>query len=166
MIIVDTALERRLAAGNPVRVAMVGAGYMARGIALQIVTAMPGIRLVGISNRNPEQARRAYVEAGVRRADARRVRRRARTRHRRRPLCVHRRSAMLYEAGPVEAIIETTGDVEFGSHVAFGAIRNGKHIVLMNAEVDASVGPILTVHAPTAPASSTPTPTATSPAWR
>ena len=58
MIIVDTALERRLAADNPVRVAMVGAGYMARGIALQILTAMPGIRLVAISNRNPEPCSR------------------------------------------------------------------------------------------------------------
>ena len=52
MIIVDTALAARLQAGNPVRVAMAGAGYMARGIALQIITAMPGIRLVAISTRD------------------------------------------------------------------------------------------------------------------
>jgi predicted homoserine dehydrogenase-like protein len=51
MIIVDTALARRLAESNPVRVAMVGAGNTARGIALQILTAMSGIRLVAISNR-------------------------------------------------------------------------------------------------------------------
>ena len=44
-------------------------------------------------------------------------------------------------------MIETTGDVEFGARVALDAIRNGKHIVLMNAEVDATVGPILKVHA-------------------
>ena len=147
MIIVDTALERRLAAGNPVRVAMVGAGYMARGIALQIVTAMPGIRLVGISNRNPEQARRAYVDAGV--PEPTRVESAAELE---REIAAGRYAyaddpSILYEAGPVEAIIETTGDVEFGSHVALGAIRNGKHIVLMNAEVDASVGPMLAVHA-------------------
>ena len=30
MIIVDTALERRAAENNPIRVAMVGAGFMAR----------------------------------------------------------------------------------------------------------------------------------------
>src|SRR5262245_22891092 len=65
MIIVDTALARRLAERNPVRVAMVGAGYMARGIALQILTAMPGIRLVAVSNRTLPQAQRVYREAGV-----------------------------------------------------------------------------------------------------
>ena len=65
MIIVDTALKRRLAEGNPVRVALVGAGYMGRGIALEILTAFPGLRLVAIVNRTVGQAERAYVEAGV-----------------------------------------------------------------------------------------------------
>jgi predicted homoserine dehydrogenase-like protein len=36
MIIVDTALKKRETEGNPIRVAMVGAGYIGRGIALQI----------------------------------------------------------------------------------------------------------------------------------
>lgn len=68
MIIVDTALARRAAAGNPVRVGMVGAGYMARAIALQILTAMPEIRLVAISNRtllkrNAPTARRGSSRA-------------------------------------------------------------------------------------------------------
>ena len=38
MIIVDKALARRLEEEGPIRVALVGAGYMARCIALQIVT--------------------------------------------------------------------------------------------------------------------------------
>lgn len=67
---VDTALARRLAEGNPIRVAMVGAGYMTRGVALQILTAMPGIRLVAVSNRTLPQAERAYREAGVEPAGA------------------------------------------------------------------------------------------------
>ena len=46
MIIVDRALEQREREGNPIRVALVGAGFMGRGIALQIVTATPGMDLV------------------------------------------------------------------------------------------------------------------------
>ena len=34
--IVDTALEKRFAEGNPVRVGLVGAGFMAKGLVLQI----------------------------------------------------------------------------------------------------------------------------------
>ena len=50
MIIVDKALQEREKEGRPVRVALVGAGFMGRGIALQILSAMAGMRLVAISN--------------------------------------------------------------------------------------------------------------------
>jgi predicted homoserine dehydrogenase-like protein len=126
---------------------MVGAGYMARGIALQILTAMPGIRLVAVSNRTLPQAQRLYREAGVEATTAVRTvaeleRAIAEDRY-----AVTEDPNLLCQAGQVEAVIETTGDVEFGAQVAFEAIRNGKHVILMNAEVDASIGPILKVHA-------------------
>ena len=53
----------------------------------------------------------------------------------------------LCRAGGVEAIIETTGDVESGARVALDAVSHGKHIILMNAETDAAVGPMLKVYA-------------------
>jgi predicted homoserine dehydrogenase-like protein len=147
MIIVDTALARRLAERNPVRVAMVGAGYMARGIALQILTAMPGIRLVAVSNRTLPQAQRVYREAGVEATTAVRTVAELERAIAEERYAVAEDPALLCQAGQVEAVIETTGDVEFGARVAFEAIRNGKHVILMNAEVDASIGPILKVHA-------------------
>ena len=64
MIIVDTALEKRAAAGKPVRIGLVGAGFMARGVALQIALSVPGMRVAAIANRTLEGARRAYREAG------------------------------------------------------------------------------------------------------
>src|SRR5680860_87043 len=64
MIIVDKALAQRQHAENPVRVAMIGAGFMARGIALQILNYVPGMDLVAISNRSLPGAMRAYAEAG------------------------------------------------------------------------------------------------------
>src|SRR5688572_10814440 len=132
MIIVDTALAKRAAAGNPVRVAMVGAGYMARGIALQIITAMPGLRLVAISNRTPAQAERAYREAGVEpsaNVSSAMALERAIAENR---YAVTDDPLLLCKASQIEAVIETTGDVEFGSRVALEAIRNGKHVILMN----------------------------------
>src|SRR4051812_35677972 len=65
MVIVDTALEERHAAGNPVCVAMVGAGYMGTAIALQMVSAVRGMRLVAICNRTVSKAEQAYRQAGV-----------------------------------------------------------------------------------------------------
>jgi len=147
MIIVDTALEKRRAAGNPVKVAMVGAGYMARGIALQVVTAMPGLQLVAISNRHVAGAERAYRDAGIDEIAHVSSSAELQTAMAAGRYAVTDDPHVLCGAGGIEAIIETTGDVEFGTRVAFDAIANGKHIILMNAEVDASVGPILKVYA-------------------
>ena len=54
MIIVDSALRKREEENNPVRVGMIGAGFMARGIALQICNSVPGMELVAIANRTLE----------------------------------------------------------------------------------------------------------------
>src|SRR5213075_2121495 len=61
----DRALAQRESEGRPIKVAMIGAGFMARGIANQIVNSVPGMRLVAIANRNLENAQRCYKEAGV-----------------------------------------------------------------------------------------------------
>src|SRR6188508_339082 len=65
MVIVDTALAKRQAENNPIRVGMVGAGFMGKAIALQICTSVQGMELVAISNRTIEKARQAYEQAGI-----------------------------------------------------------------------------------------------------
>src|SRR6185436_1338033 len=147
MIIVDTALAKRVAAGNPIKVAMVGAGYMARGFALQILSAMPGIQLCAISNRTLANAERAYRDADAEVSATVETVAQLDQAIRDQRYVITDDPMLLCQAGEIEAIIETTGDVELGARVAFEAIRNGKHIILMNAEVDASIGPILKVHA-------------------
>lgn len=146
-MIVEAALERRRAEGRPIRAAMVGAGFMGRGIARQIVQHVPGIELVAISNRTLAAAERAYDEAGIpdhpvvarvsevenRVADGR--------------ACVTEDASLLCRANGIDAVIEVTGSVEFGARIALEAIEHGKHVVLMNAELDGTVGPILKVYA-------------------
>ena len=64
MIIVDTALKARAEAQNPVRVGLIGAGFMAQGLTNMIVNSTPGMRVVAISNRNPERAMNVFAYAG------------------------------------------------------------------------------------------------------
>jgi predicted homoserine dehydrogenase-like protein len=47
----------------------------------------------------------------------------------------------------VEAVIEVTGAVENGARTALRAIEHRKHVILMNAEVDGTVGAILKMYA-------------------
>src|ERR1700732_607415 len=56
MILVDTELKTREARGTPIRVAIVGAGFMSQGLANQIARSVPGMRLVAISNRSIKRA--------------------------------------------------------------------------------------------------------------
>lgn len=147
MILVDKALEEREAAGKPLRVGMVGAGFMARGTALQIERSVPGMELVAVANRTVERAEQAYTEAG--RADVTRVGsvpELERAIGEGRP-AVTDDPALLCQAGPIDVILEITGAVEFGARVALEAIENGKHFVTMNAELDGTLGPILKVRA-------------------
>jgi predicted homoserine dehydrogenase-like protein len=147
MIIIDRLLAERETAGTPIRVALVGAGTMARLIALQLLTAVRGMRLVVILNRTVEHAHRAYEEAGV-----------ATTRSVASPLdlqlaieagvpAITDDIAAVCEAPGVDVVIEATGHVEFGTRACLEALRHGKHVVMLGAEVDASVGPILKTYA-------------------
>ena len=140
MIIVDRALDEREREGKPLRVAMVGAGFMGRGIALQIATATRGMKLVAISNRNVGKARDAYALAGA--EDVVAVDSLSGLEgaiERGRP-AVTDDPSLLCAAEAVDAIVEVTGTVEFAARVAVDAIEHGKHVVLMNAEVDGTVG--------------------------
>ena len=140
MILLDEALAKREREGNPINVAMVGAGFMGRGIALQLLTATEGMRLVAIANRNVDRARDAYALGGTEVVaevettnDLQQAIRDGRS-------AVTADAQLLCEAEGVDAIVEVTGAVEFGAHVALSAIEHGKHVILMNAELDGTVG--------------------------
>jgi predicted homoserine dehydrogenase-like protein len=143
VIIVDKALEARQKAGNPIRVGMVGAGFMGRGIALQVLNYVPGMTLVAIANRSIEGAMRAYAEAGqndIVAVESTAQLEKAVSSGR----CAVTDDAMLLcQAGSIDAVIEVTGAVEFGAHVVLEAIAHGKHVVVMNAELDGTIGPLL-----------------------
>lgn len=149
MIIVDRALEQREAAGNPIRVGMIGAGFMARGIVNQILHSTKGMKLAAISNRTLDKAAEAYKYAGVADEDIRRVSSVAELEAAVSDgeYAVTDDAMLLCEAGNIDALIEVTGAIEFGAHVVMRAIKHGKHIILMNAELDGTVGPILKVYA-------------------
>jgi predicted homoserine dehydrogenase-like protein len=147
MIVVDRQLERRHEERRPVRVAMVGAGFMGRGIALQIATAVRGMELVAIANRTLDRARDAYALGGA--ENVRLVESAAELEQaidEGRP-AVTDDALLVTEAEQVDAVIEVTGTVELAARVALAAIEAHKHVVLMNAEVDGTVGPILKTYA-------------------
>jgi len=146
MIIVDTALRAREESGTPIRVGMIGAGFMGQGLTNQIENSVPGMRVAAIYGRRPERALANYryagrepvvaasqpaLDAAVRAGQA----------------VVAEDPFLICRSPEIDILIDVTGSVEFGAHVILEAFRHGKSVVLMNAEVDATIGPILRIHA-------------------
>jgi predicted homoserine dehydrogenase-like protein len=65
MILVDNALKAREEQGRPIRVGMVGAGFMGQGLTNQIVHSVPGMRMVAVSNRHLKRAVDVYTYSGL-----------------------------------------------------------------------------------------------------
>lgn len=143
MIIVDTALIAREADGNPIRVGMIGAGFMARGIANQMHNYMRGMRLVAIANRTVENAIGVFESAAMGKpAQADTLQQLEQAIDRGVPV-VTGDPDLLCEAGNIDILLESTGHIEFGARVTMKAIECGKDLVSMNAELDGTVGPML-----------------------
>ncbi len=142
MFIVDRALEQREQSGKPIRVALIGAGFMGLGIADKIITDTPGMRLAAVYNRTLEKAAQAYTQCGKTATIAKNQTELEDLIAKNKPV-ISDDAMMIVQANNIDAIIEATGDVEFSARIITEAIRHGKHVVLMNAELDATLGPLL-----------------------
>jgi len=143
MIIVDRLLAQRTGQHRPLQVGMVGAGFMARGIANQIVNSVPGMRLAVIANRTLSRAAECFRIAGIEAPRAVASRAALETCIRDGVAAITDDPFLLCEAGGLDCLIDVTGAVEHGAQVTLSAIRHGRHVVTMNAELDGTVGPIL-----------------------
>ena len=147
MVIVDTALKKRESENNPVKVAMIGAGFMARGIANQIINSVPGMDLVAIFNRNVERAGEVYLETGIEDSVYTSSTSELEENIRNKKCSITDNADIICEADGIDAIIEVTGAIEFSARIILKAFEYKKHVILMNAEIDGTIGPILKVYA-------------------
>jgi len=140
---VDTALQEREFTGNPIRVGMVGAGATGRAIALQLGTPVPGIRLVAIANRTIAHGERAFREAGITGWSHVTSAREAEAKISQSLPVLTDDPSVLTACPAIDIIVEVTGTVEAAARVALDSFDQGKHVVLVNAELDSFIGPIL-----------------------
>jgi predicted homoserine dehydrogenase-like protein len=147
VIIVDNALRAREAAGQPIRVACIGAGFMGYGLTNQIINSVTGMRLVAAFNRSGQRALDMFAYAG--RPDAIMVNTSGEVEdaiRSGRPV-VTEDVFLLTRSEQIDVLVDVTGSVEFGARVILDAFQHGKDVVLMNAEIDATIGPILQTYA-------------------
>jgi predicted homoserine dehydrogenase-like protein len=147
MILVDKALQQREAENRPIRIGVIGAGFMGRGIVQQLRTPLTGMRLAAVVNRHIETAARAYAEAGANDTTVCNTQAEMDAAIAADRPAITNNPLLISRAAGVDAIIECTGHVESSLKTVLAAIEAHKHVVLMNAELDATLGPLLQVRA-------------------
>lgn len=146
MIIIDTALRAREEQGKPIRVGMIGSGFMAQGLTNQIENSVPGMRMAAVYGRKTERAFHAYKYAGLDAVGAATQAELDAAIRAGKPV-VAEDPLTICRSPEIDVIVDVTGSVDFGARIILEAFEHGKSVVLMNAEVDATIGPILRVYA-------------------
>ncbi len=137
-------LAARHAAGNPVRVGIIGAGKFG-AMYLSQARLTKGIHVLGIADLHPERARATLTHIGweAERYAARNFDdARAST-----STFVTDNADALIEADGLDVLIEATGDPVAGIRHCLRAIENGRHVVMVNVEADVVAGPLLAAKA-------------------
>ncbi|MCW6508106.1 NAD(P)H-dependent oxidoreductase [Lichenifustis flavocetrariae] len=137
-------LAARAERQGPITIGLAGAGQMGTDIIVQ-VSMMPGIRIGAISEIRLQNAIDAILMSGRERGDI-----------------VDAKSASdidlaietgrvavtddykaLCASGRIDVVIDATGNPNVGTLVALEAMRNGKHVVMLNVEADITIGRFL-----------------------
>src|SRR4051794_25745540 len=122
-------LNARLAAGKPVRVALIGAGKFGSMFLAQ-VPHTPGLEVPLIVDLDRDRAREACRTVGW---DEARIARTAFTDD----------GVRAIAGGAMDVGVEATGNPAVGIRHARAAIAAGKHVVMVNVEADVLAGPLL-----------------------
>jgi predicted homoserine dehydrogenase-like protein len=130
----------RQAQGRPVTVGVVGAGKFGTMFLAQARTT-DGLHVVAVADLNVARARSQLKTASwpEEQSSASSLADAAKTG---RTFLTDDAEAMIAHPA-IEVIVEATGDPKTGIRLATAAIRNGKHIVMVNVEADALAGPLL-----------------------
>ncbi|MAO54885.1 MAG: flagellar biosynthesis protein FlgA [Rhodospirillaceae bacterium] len=122
-------LASRAAAGDPVRVGLIGAGKFGSMFLSQVPTT-PGLEVAVIADLDPARAKESCRTVGWPDDLIEKTR------------FVDDSMAMM-AAGGVDVVVEATGNPVVGLVHAREAIRNGLHIVMVNVEADVLAGGLL-----------------------
>ncbi|MBR5995318.1 MAG: NAD(P)-binding domain-containing protein [Eubacteriaceae bacterium] len=144
MLNINTKLKALEEQGRRIRVGLVGAGQMGTGLISQI-SGMKGICVVITADHHPEKAVKAYQAAGIPVEMIKTVdtMNEAEAAVKSGSFAVTADYEILCRCGQVDVVIDATGNTDSGAMIAPLAIENGKHIVMLNVEADATVGAIL-----------------------
>ena len=134
-------ISRFAKSNKPVTIGLAGAGQMGTDIVVQL-SLMPGVRLGAISEIQTDAAiaaimmaghnKTGFTEAGSSVAIDSAIEQGR--------IAITSDYKALCGAGQVDVIIDATGNPNIGTMIALEAMKNGKHVVMLNVEADITIG--------------------------
>lgn len=144
MLNLNRKLEKLQNEGSYIKVGLVGAGQMGRGMISQI-EGMKGMRVVITSDLAVENVTNAYKHAGIDAASIQETNdKEAASKAVQEDKVVATKDMKLVTSLPeVDVVVDATGIPNVGAEIAWDSILNNKHIIMLNVEADVTVGPLL-----------------------
>lgn len=133
-------LQQRAAAGNPVRVGLIGAGKFG-SMYLSQIPRTPGIHLLGIADLNPARAVESLRRVGWK--DEQFAAKNFKQALSNGTTHITDDTDALISNRNIEVVIDATGSPAAGIAHVLACCAHQKHIVMVNVEADALAGPLL-----------------------
>lgn len=143
MIIIDKTLKKREAENNPIRVGIIGAGVMSKGLINQITHHTPGMIVAAIFNKTIEKAKSAIQTYGNTNFVVVNSTAQMSSTIELQETAITDEIDILTECPDLDVLVELTGDIKFALKSILKAFKCGKHVVTFNAELEATFGPHL-----------------------
>ncbi len=144
MLGINRKLEELERQGTIIKVGLIGAGQMGRGMVSQIEN-MSGMRVVITADIQLENVVKAYSKAGVADGDIVETNEAetASEAIRAGKVAATTDAQLVTSLPEVDVVVDATGVPDIGAKIAWDAILNKKHIVMLNVEADVTIGPLL-----------------------
>ena len=143
MYIIDNKLKERESSKNPIRVGVIGAGEMGKGLINQICKYTPGMVVAAVYNRTVEKAKHAMAIGGVEDVVEVNELNEISSVIEQNKTAITNEIDLLIECPYIDVLVELTGQIKFGLENILKAFDKGKHVVSFNAELEATFGPLL-----------------------
>lgn len=144
MLGLNYKLEELEKNGKNILTGIIGAGQMGKGMISQM-TLMKGMTPAVVVDINIENAKKAFLHAGIDESNIKYAKTAAEAdafiKDGKSVIGDH--SDVATKSEVIQVVIDATGVTEVGAKIALDTILGKKHIVMLNAEADVVIGPIL-----------------------
>ncbi|MGK7378315.1 NAD(P)H-dependent oxidoreductase [Planococcus sp. 1R117A] len=144
MLGINRKLEELEKSGTIIKVGLVGAGQMGRGMVSQIEN-MAGMRVVVTADIQIDNVKNAYSKSGVASSDIVETNNEEEAAEavKAGKVVATTDAQLVTSLSEVDVVVDATGVPDIGAKIAWDAILNKKHIVMLNVEADVTIGPLL-----------------------